>query len=308
MILVLANGGMAANCPGKIGDLVLLSAVLQQLQQYYPVTLGCNVEMKDRLQKASDFQVMELSENISFMLQEVALNAEYIFILKPFGDLEGTHWKSALQHIGIVEGRIQYIGNLQAYDFQAPHLSQQLWQAFSTVIALPTIMDFCPKIPVKKKERKGAFVGILPVAGGKDKELPISLLQRVVDKKESPIRIFGTLYGEDPQRLQGIRKAIQREQVSVEALEPEAIAAELFSAQKIYAVDGGLLWLVVAMLNFLFQENSAAYPEIHVIVGRKPDGSYNPVSNVWAPLVLNPSKLHIHNAEQVYALDQLQLI
>lgn len=312
---------MAPNCAGKVGDVLVASAVTARLQDKgWKIHFITNSVMSQRLANTYGISVSIIKDTENGLQLGVedlikALSVEHIFILRPFGDAEGNSWQSQLvKDVQIDPNKICRVGGLNAFSVNGPHITEQILAALPPVFQTPPNKPLLPLLKLdedsynKKKEEIGTdkHYLILPFAGGREKWLPNELILEMIEALNQQnifVEIAGTKFGQEPNGLLEIRVAVQNAglEARCHCTTLEKIAVLGACCEKIFSVDGGICWATVAGLNWLtknvlLQEDT--YPKITVILGRDRVGNLAPTARVWKPLVKFPDHVKQINQEQ----------
>lgn len=325
-ILWICPGNMAPNCAGKVGDVLVASAVTARFQDKgWEIHFVTNSVMSQRLANTYGISVSIIKDTENGLQLGVedlikALSVEHIFILRPFGDAEGNSWQNQLVKDGQIDpNKICRVGGLNAYSVNGPHLTEQILAALPPVFQTPLNKPLLPLLKLdediynKKKEenRTERHYLILPFAGGREKWLPIELILGMIKASNQQnifVEIAGTKFGQEPAGLLEIGVAVKNNSLKARChcTTLEEIAVLGACCEKIFSVDGGICWATVAGLNWLtknvlLQEDT--YPKITVILGRDQAGNLAPTACVWKPLVKFPD-----HVKQVNKVQNLRLI
>lgn len=320
-IIWICPGNMAPNCAGKVGDVLVASAVVAGLQDKgWEIHFITNAVMSQRLANTYGISVSNIKDadnGLQLGVEDLikALSVEHIFILRPFGDEEGNSWQNQLVKDGQIDpSKICRVGGLNAFSVNGPHLTEQILAALPPVFQTPPNKPLLPLLKLdedsyKKKKEKiitDRHYLILPFAGGREKWLPTKLILKMIEASNQQnifVEIAGTKFGQEPAGLLEIGIAIRNNLLKAccHCTTLEEIAVLGACCEKIFSVDGGVCWATVAGLNWLtknvlLQEDT--YPKITVILGRDQVGNLAPTARVWKPLVEFPDHVKQVNKEQ----------
>lgn len=313
-IVWICPGNMAPNCAGKVGDVLVASAVTRQLQaEGWDIHFVCNEIMAPHLAQTYAISVSVIADTLNSGDLEKAAAAQHVFILRPFGDLDGNRWQQQLVQEGIDPRRILRVGMLNAFSVEGPHMVQQIVTSIGSRVPLSSEGMLFPLLKLdeeKPVERKGhATIDhlILPFAGGRPKWLPKETVLGIVDHIGGNVGIAGTPFGEEPNGLAELKSVFRGREPSPEFITASMteIAAIGSSCRNIFCVDGGICWATVSGLNWLAlndQLSEDEYPNITVILGRDEWWNLAPTAPVWKPLAVYPQKVRQVNATQTVRL------
>lgn len=289
-LLWICPGNIAPNCAGKVGDVLLTSAITYYLQKNWEIHFITNQIMSKRLQNTYKISVSEIKETGKGLRIDrkdliEARDADCIFILRPFGDNEGNVWQSQLIiDYKIDRKKIFRIGNLNAFSLNAHLMATQIFNEIGhqseqngldelaglkevddnfvegKVFPLLDVSKYISRSDFKKDQYKKYL--ILPFAGGRQKWLPTELVVELIlklDKLGGVIEIAGTPFGDDKEGLLEIKKELQKKigkkgcklpKVSYQCKSLEEIVILSKDCEHIFCVDGGICWVTIAGLNW----------------------------------------------------------
>lgn len=322
-VFVICPGNIAPNCPGQVGDVLIVSAVLARLMtDGWDVHCVTNAIMHRRLADTYGMSTSVLERSPDVLMLSAhdiarAAEAEHVLLFRPFGDPEGNNWQSQLlSQPGSQPARLCRIGGLSGFSQAGPHMVEQIRSRLAPVVPLPRDVPLVPLLRVD-----GGYAGeqdghdepqvmILPFAGGRQKWLPMPIILALVEALEGTAEIAATPYGEEPAALDQIADALQQRSLSASFFvgEAEDIAFRAAQRQRLYAVDGGTCWTTAAGLNWLTQRGlllREQFPEIRVILGRDSASNLAPTAAVWKPLALVPERVTQVNSDQVLRLHDI---
>jgi len=194
-IIWISPGNMAPNCAGKIGDVLVSSAVANYLnsEHHQKIHFITNTIMKKYISDTyKNFYVSALKQIDNNLILEgsdlnAAQKADAVYILRPFGDKEGDTWQSQLVTNGVNKENIFRIGALNAYSMNGPHMVNQIIEAMnkSKPSSLPFPLFKCiseSAFQNAKPDFKAPEFLILPFAGDRKKCMPTSILTGLINK------------------------------------------------------------------------------------------------------------------------------
>ena len=121
--------GDIAHYPGKIGDVFVNICVADYLQKLnYKIYFITNEFMFEKLQNTYekiDFSLMNknnLSENDLLKCKE----ADFIFIMKPFENLDGNNLEKQLLDSNIQKNKTFRVGSLDSFSVNGHHITEQI--------------------------------------------------------------------------------------------------------------------------------------------------------------------------------------
>lgn len=329
LICWICPGDMAPCYTGKVGDIFVSGVVTAFLQSKgWQIHFVANRIMACRLQDTygiSTSVIRGTSHGGRLCKKDVDLarSANHIFILRPFGDVEGNAWQVQLIRHGVNPKSICRVGDLNAYYLAGPHIITQIFQSLHKVLVDSPRHLLLPllKLPIERRVNKEAKINylILPFAGSRNKWLPtktlIGLAQKLYEQQmpedvsaEAPtIHVAGTSFGDEPECLDQIETVLRRHSIPCNCVSGsmEEIALLAARCRQVYCVDGGICWSTIAGLNWLVYKGylrKVEFPKITVIMGRDAGWNLAPTASVWSPLAANMNRVSQVNSDQEYRL------
>ena len=293
-ILIVGTGNMAQNCPGRLGDGLILGAVADYIHQGgFCVHLITNAVAYPYL-SATYHYTLEKARDDQMLLslsQELMGWANCLVIPRPAGDPIALELKARVQHAGWMHpDHILHMGDLEAYS-STRHMIDQLIEGMMPFLDLPAPECLIPRVFWSVESEASSSAPeylILPVAGDARKQIGGDELRELwnILKGQGRVEIAGTLFEHDRQQLESIKCATGDLNTGVVIARSIAgIFASARSAGKIISADSGLLWLVTSWLNGLVycgKLKKVDYPEIWVY--HKDQQAQVPSFRVWHPL------------------------
>ena len=307
--------GDIAYYPGKIGDVFVSICVADYIQkigyQTYFITNEFMFEKLKNTYSNMSFSFMDkliLSKNDLLMCEK----ADFIFIMRPFNNLEGDFWGKQLSDSGIRKNKIFRVDSLNSFSPNGPHITQQILNYILEILNEKKIIkELYSLLKIKKINEKEQFdYIILPFAGNKNKWMPEKLLMGLVLKLKGKIGIFGAPYGEELERISYYKSRLKEfTNVKISAKSIEDVCYASSKCKEIFCMDGGLTWSVVSYLNFLGLNKELQrkyFPLIKVITGRDLNKNL-PTSQVWKPLSIYQEKIIEINEKQELKIEDIKI-
>ena len=316
-ILWISPGDMAPNCAGKIGDVLVSSAVAH----YLTIKMGSTIYfvtnsiMKTFIKNTYPrLKVSDLKKSRDgFVLSEddilAAGNTDLIFILRPYGDRQANLWQQQLIESEINYNNINRIGNLDGYSINGPHMVIQILAAIGEPLPkdLPVpLFNPSSKTSAPFRENFKSDLLILPFAGDYSKWLPLSVLSSLIKKLKCSgnIIIAGTIHDKEKYHAQWLeygKEMKNKNNVRFQTHSLQEIPLLAAKCKNIFCVDSGLTWIAVAGLNWLASTEHwdiNSYPMITLIHGRDKNWNILPSAAVWRPVSKFSDRLYQVNKHQ----------
>lgn len=316
------SGNIAPNCAGKVGDVLVASAVIPWLQsEGWDIHFITNDLMAEDIKKSyRSYRISSSTiedKNLSEADVKAAMKAERVVILRPFGDADGNRWQKQLIDATCSEEReemfrkIVRIGHLNAFAPKGPHMVEQILQSIKKPLGLSEHpkKPLFPLLACKEEwtyqaKEKGCL--ILPFAGGKEKWLPVRTVVDIVQRLGgATVTVAGTKFDLDRREYESAVRDAGAQFVEIEKCEFASLAA---NSKEVFSVDGGMCWATVSGLNWLAGERKLSkqnYPRMTVILGRDASWNMNPTARVWKPLAKYPERVRQVNASQYKRLEDV---
>lgn len=315
-IMFVCNGGIA-NYPGKIGDVLVSSAVAYFLRKRnYEIHFVTNEIMKEFLRKTHDFSVsstkktndLEILDNKDL---EIGKENDFIFILKQDGNKEGDFWEKQLLDYGVEKSKVYRIGKLDIFSENGKHITEQI---ISEVLLFLKEErwgeEIYPLLNIGKERKKEKIdYAIFPFAGDRRKWLTNEIILKIISRLKGKISIFGsTKEIEENKELKEEIKKFPNAQINADDI--LTVCWKIVNCKTVFCVDGGLMWSVIAGLNWLALKNKISekeFPFFKVIIGKDISENYLPSSSVWRPLLIFKDKAEIINEKRELRLKDIKI-
>ncbi len=321
-VLVMGTGHMAAHCPGKLGDGLILGALASWLHaKGREVHLVTNPVVYPYLRATYSYGMTQVEDDFKIWKEHRSLLAwaDGLIIPKPGGD-RAVGWLigQALGSGKLNPSAVLHMKNLEAYN-GTEHIMQQLTRqvvAFLWDVSPDKTRVGLADTGTSLKADPGGLLPrayhsldqvhelydqripenlILPVAGDYNKALSTPQCQEAVDCLRPHILFAGTLFGRDHDQIGRLRWSLNRiEPHQLMCLSMAALFEAAIHAKRIISADSGLLWLVTGFLNDRVLRgglSESTYPEI--IVVHQGHQARVPAFEIWHPLLAYPGKLKV---------------
>jgi len=306
--------GDIAHYPGKIGDVFVNICVADYLQKLnYKIYFITNEFMFEKLQNTYekiDFSLMNknnLSENDLLKCKE----ADFIFIMKPFENLDGNNLEKQLLDSNIQKNKTFRVGSLDSFSVNGPHITEQILNyVLKKLDEEKPEKDLYPLLKLKFNISKQFDYIILPFAGNKNKWMPEKLLVELISHLKGKIGIFGAPYEEELEKISYYKNKLKEfTNITISATNIEEVCYFSSKCREIFCMDGGLTWSVVSYLNYLglnkkLKKNK--FPLIKVITGRDLNKNL-PTSQVWRPISIYQEKIIEINEKQELKIKDIKI-
>lgn len=293
-VLILGTGNMAHNCPGRLGDGLILGVVADYIhRQGFSVHLVTNTVVYPYLKRTYHYTLEEAQDDQMFLSlsKELIGWADHLIIPRPAGDPLALELKARVQQDGLMyPDQILHVKDLEAYR-STHHMMDQLIDGMMPFLDLPVPERLVPRVCWSLENMDSSSTSeylILPVAGDKRKQIGVDELRELwgLLKRKGKVEIAGTLFEKDRQQLECIRRqAGDLDAGMVTSRSVAGIFASARTAEKIISADSGLLWLVTSWLNgqvYSGRLDKHGYPDIWV--HHKGHQAHVPSFRVWHPL------------------------
>lgn len=302
-ICIIGTGSMARNCPGKLGDGLILGAFASYLyDQGLEVCLLTNPMAYPYLKSSLNYQIRKVEDDTDLWeaFRPFYEWADAVVIPKPLENPDVSKFKRRLQHQHHpASPSLLHIGGLDAFS-TSRHILWQLFDEAVPSLGIPMPQKVYPMVffPLEEKapldaQSSHVHTLVLPVAGGRLKQLTPGQVCGLRDAMGSPAEIVATEYGSDPTQLKTLEDNLQG---LISAGFYVSSVPQLFvkamCARRIIGADSGLMWLLVSFLNGRARQGKlerSYFPQIMVFH----QGALRRVPSFqsWHPLLVYPEKL-----------------
>lgn len=314
--IILICPGDIAYYPGKIGDVIVVSSVANYLKKLnYNVHFITNKLMKETLETTYDFSFSTFldEENTQFKKEDLilSLNAEFIFILRPFFNKFADIWEKQLWDYGITKEIIFRIGDLNSFSMNGPHIIDQILNKIIKFLNKERqIEKIYPILDISKVKTGFEFdYVILPFAGDQRKWITNEIIIKIINKLKGIIVILGTEL--EFEKLKSFKKDIESKYSNVKFISKSINEISLIcsKSKEIFTADNGLMWCAVSGLNWLIINKKISQqevPKIKVFIGKEITQNMLPTSSVWKPILIYKNKVEIINENQKLNLKKIR--
>jgi hypothetical protein len=294
---------MARNCPGKLGDGLIMGAFASYLyDQGLEVCLLTNPIVYPYLISTYNYEIRKVEDDADLWeaFRPYFDWSDAVVIPKPLGDPDASAIKRHLQkQHHPASPSLLHIGGLDAFS-TSRHILWQLFDKAVPFLDMPMPQKVYPMVffPLEEDAPLDAQSSclhtlVLPVAGGRLKQLTPGQICGLRNAMASPAEIVATEYGSDPNHLKTLEDDLQGLiSAGFYVSSVPRLFVKAMCARRIIGADSGLMWLLVSFLNGRAWQGKLGrsnFPQIMVFH----QGALRRVPSFqsWHPLLVYPEKL-----------------